>query len=117
LDISPYKIPGDDIDAIDIVFSVSLGGTGFIAIVDRLKELSRSREMYFALKQAPDFVDATDAYLASAQPEIKPRPPATAAAVELSLTGISFLQVSFNSLITHSFFGPPGSDVVDSTCS
>jgi hypothetical protein len=84
-------VPGNPIDALIVSFSFLLSGTGFLAVIDQIRELSDQRTMYFAVRQAPGFEGAVDAYLVSTLPEIEAVLPETVRLVGLPLTGWSLM--------------------------
>ncbi len=88
-ELAPFKVDGSDVDAVAIRFSFIMNGAGFLSIVNMLQFLSDSRDMYRAVRQAPEFANATDAYLTVSLPRITPVVSTAKTSSVLDLQGLS----------------------------
>ena len=62
-------------------------------MIDQIRELSDQRTMYNAVRQAPGFEGAVDAYLVSTLPEIEGVLPETVRPVTIPLTGLTIIML------------------------
>jgi hypothetical protein len=91
-ELAPFKVDSSDVDAVAIRFSFIMNGAGFLSIVNMLQFLSDSRDMYRAVRQAPEFVNATDAYLTVSLPRITPVVSTAKTSSVLDLQGLCWIE-------------------------